>query len=54
MYKLTALEHALARTLRLHADKDAWSGLQKVGMSADVSWDRSARRYAALYRSLAA
>ena len=26
--------------------------MQKQGMKADVSWDRSARRYADLYREL--
>ena len=47
-----ALEHALARASALFADKAAWASLQRAGMRADVSWDRSARRYAALYQSL--
>ena len=49
-----ALEHALARAGRLFADKPAWASMQAAGMRADVSWERSAKRYAALYRSLVA
>jgi len=47
-----ALAEAVRRMARLHADRAVWSGLQKAGMRTDVSWDRSAVRYAALYRSL--
>ena len=47
-----ALEHALQRTTALYADKAAWASLQQAGMKADVSWTRSAARYAELYRSL--
>ena len=47
-----ALEHALQRTSTLYADKAAWASMQQAGMKADVSWTRSAARYADLYRSL--
>ena len=47
-----ALEHALQRTTAIYADKSAWASLQQAGMKADVSWTRSAARYADLYRSL--
>lgn len=47
-----ALEHALRRTASLYADTSAWTSLQQAGMKADVSWKRSAARYADLYRSL--
>jgi starch synthase len=47
-----ALEHALRRTAAMYADKKSWGALQQNGMRADVSWDRSARRYADLYASL--
>jgi starch synthase len=47
-----ALEHALRRTAALYADKAAWASMQQAGMKADVSWTRSAARYADLYRSL--
>jgi starch synthase len=47
-----ALEHALRRTAALYADKAAWASMQQAGMKAEVSWTRSAARYADLYRSL--
>ena len=47
-----ALEHALQRTAALYADKPAWASMQQAGMKADVSWTRSAARYADLYSSL--
>ncbi|MGB8313789.1 MAG: glycogen synthase GlgA [Aestuariivirga sp.] len=47
-----ALEHALDRTAALFADTSAWATVQQTGMKADVSWTRSAARYAELYRSL--
>ena len=50
-------ERSLARTIdraiALFADQKAWRQLQRRGMKSDVSWDRGAARYAALYRSLA-
>jgi starch synthase len=47
-----ALEHALERTAALFADKPTWTRVQQAGMKSDVSWTRSAARYADLYRSL--
>jgi starch synthase len=47
-----ALEHALQRTSTLYADKAAWASMQQAGTKADVSWTRSAARYADLFRSL--
>ena len=32
-----------------HNDKKAWKGLQKNAMTADFSWDRSARAYEEIY-----
>jgi starch synthase len=46
-------EYALARAVSLHSDRAAWTSMQRAGMKADVSWERSAARYAGLYRSLA-
>jgi starch synthase len=46
------LEHALQRASMLFADKPAWASLQQAGMKADVSWTRSAARYAELYSTL--
>ncbi|MBK8457199.1 MAG: glycogen synthase GlgA [Phyllobacteriaceae bacterium] len=48
----TTLIDAVTRAQTLFADEKAWAGLQKQGMKADVSWDRSARRYRALYDQL--
>ena len=48
------LESAIRRTVELHRDRRAWRRLQINGMACDVSWRRSAQRYAALYRDLIA
>ena len=47
------LDAGLKRGLRLHADPAAWESLQKRGMKHDVSWEKSAARYADIYKSLA-
>jgi starch synthase len=48
------LEAAIARTAALHRDAPTWRMLQRNGMATDVSWTGPARRYAALYREIAA
>ncbi len=47
-----ALENAIARAMRLFADRNSWRNLQRRGMKTDVSWKRSAAAYAALYHKL--
>ncbi len=47
-----ALADACRRMVELHGDRKVWAAMQKQGMRADVSWSRSAARYADLYRSL--
>jgi starch synthase len=47
-----ALAEALDRVERLWQDPPTWQRMQRNGMQTDVSWRRSAARYAALYRSL--
>lgn len=47
-----AFHHAILRANALYADTTAWSSLQRQGMKADLSWDRSAQKYAALYSKL--
>ncbi|MEA2782326.1 MAG: starch synthase [Rhodospirillaceae bacterium] len=49
-----ALESAIRRTAALHREPDSWRRLQLNAMERDVSWRSPARRYAALYRELAA
>jgi starch synthase len=46
--------HAIGRAVAAYGDPAVWASLQLQGMKSDVSWDRSARRYADLYRSLIA
>lgn len=46
------LLQAMRRAMRLFQDRKLWTQMQKQGMKSDVSWGRSAERYAALYSSL--
>jgi starch synthase len=46
------LLHAVHRAIRSFGDKAVWSTIQRQGMKADVSWNRSAERYVELYRLL--
>lgn len=48
-----ALRGAIDRAVALHRDGKTWAKMQKRGMRADVSWQKSAGRYAALYKSFA-
>lgn len=47
-----ALVAVCGRMIELYGDRKVWTGMQRQGMRADVSWGRSAVRYADLYRSL--
>lgn len=47
-----ALRSAIRRTVRLHTSVKIWGQLQKQGMKCDVSWGKSAERYAELYQRL--
>lgn len=47
-----SLTYAVRRLVNAYRDREVWTGLMREGMKADVSWDRSAARYAALFRSL--
>lgn len=49
-----SLDLAIHRTNRLFADRATWRRLQLNGMNSDVSWQRSAGRYAALFQTLLA
>jgi len=47
-----AMLHAIRRLVDAHASAATWSSIQRQGMKADVSWDRSAEKYVELYRLL--
>ena len=49
----SGLAGALLRAITLYDDRKSWQRLQRNGMKTDVSWTRSAERYADLYGSLA-
>lgn len=49
-----AMLHAIRRAVETHRDAGAWGAMQRQGMKADVSWERSGRKYVDLYRSLLA
>lgn len=56
--QFTGVEHetlaaAIERACDLFQRKDTWRQLQKNGMAADFSWQRSGRAYADLYQELA-
>ena len=50
---LDTFSSALDRASLLYSDASTWNIIQRNGMKADVTWTRSAARYANLYRSLA-
>ncbi|MGB3538587.1 MAG: glycogen synthase GlgA [Mesorhizobium sp.] len=47
-----ALLHGVQRMVSIHQNPVMWASIQRQGMKADLSWGRSAEKYAALYRSL--
>jgi starch synthase len=46
------LAMALARTAAVWPDRVPWQRMQQNAMATDVSWNRAARRYAAVYHEL--
>ncbi|MEL6584748.1 MAG: glycogen synthase GlgA [Pseudomonadota bacterium] len=47
-----SLLRAIDRSVALFAQPKTWQRMMRNGMSSDVSWERSAAAYAALYKSL--
>jgi starch synthase len=47
-----ALWATIERVFALWPDRAAWLKLQRTGMTADWSWERSAREYVGLYREI--
>ena len=52
-YTPAALVEAVRRALELFRNPKQWKRLQLAGMSADFSWDASAREYVKVYESVA-
>jgi len=48
------LELAIGRAMALRRDRALWRRMQSRAMATDVGWTRPAKRYAALFRELAA
>ncbi|NTJ44045.1 glycogen synthase GlgA [Agrobacterium larrymoorei] len=46
------LRQAIRRTIRYYREPKLWTQVQKQGMKSDVSWEKSAGLYAALYAQL--
>jgi starch synthase len=51
-YHPAAMLEALGSALAAYPNKKVWTRLQKNGMRADFSWDRSAGEYVKMYRRL--
>lgn len=47
-----ALSQAIQQALQVYSDQRRWRGLQRRGMKADFSWERSAQKYHQLYLEL--
>ena len=47
-----ALLAAIQRAISIYTDRRRWRRLQHYGMTADFSWENSARQYLRLYHSL--
>jgi starch synthase len=47
-----AMLHAIRRLVDAHSSPAVWEQIQRQGMKADVSWDKSADKYVELYRLL--
>ena len=45
---------SIERAIRLHRQPEAWARLRANAMATDVSWARSARRYAGLFHEMLA
>lgn len=46
------LYHAIARATEIYNDKKQWAQIQRNGMKADFSWNKSGKKYAELYEKL--
>ena len=51
-FAANALAQRWRRALTVYENPDQWTSLMRAGMAEDYSWEKSARSYAALYRTL--
>lgn len=51
-YSVEAMISALERAVNLYQQKDGWKKLIQNAMTADFSWERSAREYLCLYKKI--
>jgi starch synthase len=51
-YRPAAMMHAIGEAVSTFANQKVWTRLQKSGMKADFSWNRSAREYVKMYNRL--
>jgi starch synthase len=51
-YSADALASCMERAVRVFRDRPAWQRIMRAGMRVDFSWERSAREYENVYRSL--
>jgi starch synthase len=49
-----ALKEAISRALQFYSNRPRWKRLQRYGMTADFSWENSARQYMKLYYTMLA
>jgi starch synthase len=47
-----SLAGAIRSALKVFADREKWTGIQRSGMIQDYSWESSARRYLEVYKGL--
>lgn len=52
-YTNAALQASIEHALKVFKDKSQWRKLQLNGMNADLSWEKSAQAYLAIYQELA-
>jgi len=51
-YKSLAFLNSIRRAVKTYHDTAAWQAIVRNGMSADFSWQESARKYITLYRKI--
>jgi starch synthase len=51
-YEAKELLKTIHRALKMYQDQNAWKKIMRNGMTQNFSWETSAKKYAALYRTL--